>query len=553
MNIVRGQGVPDSIYIDDITEKSFMNNLSVRYRKKQIYTFIGEQLIAVNPYEEIASLYNDETLMSYKNSLPEEVQPHIFVLADLTYRQLIHDRENQCVIITGESGAGKTHTAKIFIQYITHPGISVMSENSLEGIKEKLMSSDLVLTAFGNAKTSLNENASRFGKYLEIGYDAVGGPLGARVLPFRLETSRVVARPENERSFHIFYMMMTQENIIDDLRLDSDITKYAYLQKGCKILNSMDDSKEFSKLSQAMDTLGFETSTQITIWKLLASILLLGNINYEPVKIGLVEGSQIQGRTEVQEVSLLLKILEPDLTAALTSRIISSGLSRKRSSNIQIPLSVTKAQNARDIFCTALYKRVFDLVIEKVNAGIGKKVQMKSTAILGVLDIHGSEIFDENFFEQFCINYCDEKIQQVYIDFVLKEEQSKIQNEGIDWTEIKYFDNAPIVSLIEAVPTGIFTLLDDVCDYNDVESKIIIEALDKVFGSSGECPHKNYDSENRNPDSFRILHSVGPVDYNVEDFAVRNNDEIWDSFKNLLIGSRDSVIANLYKKKIKEI
>jgi len=258
MNLIDGQGLPDFIMLEDdkVNEDGFMQNLSLRFSKRQIYTYIGEQLVAMNPYQKMPHLYDEKTMRTYYDMYLYEVQPHIYALADDTFRSLMHTKKDQCVIITGESGAGKTEASKILMQYITK--ISAGGA-SADRIKDKLLQTNPVFEAFGCAKTVRNDNSSRFGKYMEIQFDGAGIPLGGKISQYLLEKSRVVTRTEGERAFHIFYMLLSQgDGFASKYELKADPEYYEYLALSrCYTCDHQNDGLEFKAVQHALTTLGF--------------------------------------------------------------------------------------------------------------------------------------------------------------------------------------------------------------------------------------------------------------------------------------------------------
>lgn len=539
MNIIQGQGLPDFVMLESISEKDFLDNLKVRFGQKQIYTYIGEQVVAMNPFTNPGN--TGKTWMdNYKGRYLYEVQPHIYALADDTFRSLTTTKKDQCVIITGESGAGKTEASKIFMSYIA----AVSAHGGKAGtIKEHLNDSNPVLEAFGNAKTVRNDNSSRFGKYMEIQFSAVGVPLGGKISQYLLEKSRVVGRALEERSFHIFYNVLCGG--VSGLGLTNNPADYHYLSLSqCYKVDHVDDKKDFMEVSAAMDRLGFAPNDKQSVWHAVSAMLHLGNIKFidSAVKKS-TDSCEVANKDVVRQVAKLLNINDDILCSALTSRSLTTGQGGKDSS-IVVWLDVVQAERCRDSLAKALYTRIFSWVVDKINTSIENKGL--SDCVIGVLDIYGFEIFQINSFEQFCINYCNEKLQQLFIELVLKQEQEEYVREGIEWSKVDYFNNQPIVDLVEG-KAGIIKLLDEACMVGQTTPMEWLQklertlAVNKHFGTFVTTKDKSISR-----DVFRIVHYAGQVDYNIEWFLDKNKDTLFQSLVTTMEGSKDSLMRALF-------
>lgn len=543
MNIVEGQGWPDFLMLPKVDENEFYKNLDLRFKQRQIYTYIGEQVVSMNPFERLNNT-SDETVAQYKKKYMYEVPPHVFALAEDTYTSLMTNRSDQCVIITGESGAGKTEASKIFMQYIAK--VSGKGEKA-ESIKQSLLASNPVLESFGNAKTVRNDNSSRFGKYMEIQFDGAGAPQAGQISQYLLEKSRVVTRAKDERSFHIFYFLLSQKDMLPGLSLTADHANYHYLKlSGCYNVPHMNDAKEFQEVSSAMLNLGFEPDNQKSVWSFLSAILNIGNVQFSPDKsITSADASKIVNTDCLATVSKLLSVDVASMAKALTTRSITTGAGRANSS-INVYLDVAQAEFSRDSLAKTLYDKIFDWVVTKINSRIQSDSNKKAEMVVGVLDIYGFEIFDNNSFEQFCINYCNEKLQQLFIELVLRSEQEEYVREGIEWTPIDFFNNVPICQLIEG-KMGIFKTLDDTCM---VGKATPMEFLDRLNSSQGK--HDHYRSfvsskdKSISPGAFRIKHYAGEVDYEVEGFLFKNQDTLWNSLREAMQGSSNPLMEVLF-------
>lgn len=546
MNIVAGQGMPDFVMLDTVSEDAFMENLTLRFQKQQIYTYIGEQVVSMNPFTRLQNLYSDATLKEYNRKYMYEVQPHIFALADDTVRSLQNTKRDQCVIVTGESGAGKTEAAKHFMQYL-----AAVTGEGAKGIKGKLLDSNPVLEAFGNAKTLRNDNSSRFGKYMEVQFNGACQPIGGKVSQYLLEKGRVCSRSEGERSFHIFYQLLSQPSLCSKLNLVPDASKYSYLNLSkCIKLDDVSDAAEFEQVVHCMKTLEFTSGQIQSVWEVLASILHLGQLEFEEGKEAKVASSQISNQSTVFPLVLpLLGVSEAQLMTAMTNRGITTGRARRMSTFIAVPLSITQAKAGRDSLAKALYNCIFDMVVNQLNLCIKHPANLITEVVVGVLDIYGFEIFEHNSFEQFCINYCNEKLQQLFIELVLKQEQEEYEREGIAWTKIDYFNNAHIVSLLEGKPQGIISYLDETCLLSNSDPAQFLDKIDTAFSK-----HERYYSKaaakgkdaNFPIGAFRVNHYAGMVTYETEHFIAKNTDTLFETLKQMIQSSSNPVIRDFF-------
>eukprot|EP01091_Cochliopodium_minus_P002670 TRINITY_DN1251_c0_g1_i2.p1 TRINITY_DN1251_c0_g1~~TRINITY_DN1251_c0_g1_i2.p1 ORF type:complete len:527 (-),score=175.60 TRINITY_DN1251_c0_g1_i2:1721-3274(-) len=465
-------GVWDLILMDKPSEDEMYDNLSKRLKAESIYTYIGEVLISMNPYKQL-QIYGQKVINDYVSKKIYENPPHVYAIAEAAYRNMRSNNANQCVIISGESGAGKTEASKKLMEYIT--AVSKNSE-SVGKVKSMLLESNPILESFGNAKTVRNDNSSRFGKYMEIMFDFMGAPIGGKVTNYLLEKSRVIHRAEGERSFHIFYMLLrgAPDNIIKKLGLTRTPFDYEYLKDGnCDKIDGVDDTKEWKDVINAMDILGLKDTEKEFFWKIIASVLLLGNINFSEEDKGQYHAAIVVNTNILKTIAANLEIDEKDLLGALTTKTLTTGQKK-----LNVPQQKSEAMISRDSFAKDLYSYLFDQVVALINKSIQVSTNKKGEEEedryrkIGVLDIYGFEIFDNNSFEQFCINFCNEKLQQYFIELTLKSEQEEYIREGIEWENIDYFNNKIICDLIEAKPISIISLLDEDCRLsktNDLE------------------------------------------------------------------------------------
>lgn len=435
---VAKQGVDDLVMLPKVSEVAIVENLAKRYENDLIYTFIGPVLVAVNPYRDL-KVTGEKFVELYHGHFPHENPPHAYSLTEEAYRAMKSEKENQCILISGESGAGKTETAKIIMGFIS---MVTGGNEKVEYVKKVVLESNPLLEAFGNAKTLRNNNSSRFGKYFEIQFDLAGDPCGGKITNYLLEKSRVVFQQNGERCFHFFYNFLAGAS-------DSDLQKYTlyavenffYVNQGnAYVVDGINDVEDYAEVMNAMVACGISTKEQEQIKYLIAGILHLGNITFkEDSKKG---NASVYDPSILELAASLLQVDAMTLNNAILFRVIQTGgaAQSNRSSTYNVPQNPEQATSARDALAKEIYSRMFDWIVEKVNFALGKfKLPFKN--VIGILDIYGFEIFQKNGFEQFCINYVNEKLQQYFIELTLKAEQEEYVREGIKWTPIKYFNN----------------------------------------------------------------------------------------------------------------
>ncbi|XP_077576442.1 myosin IEb isoform X2 [Stigmatopora nigra] len=527
-------GVDDMVLLSKINEDAITDNLKKRYMDDYIFTYIGPVLISVNPFKQLP-YFTEREVELYQGAAQYENPPHIYALADDVYRNMMIDGENQCVIISGESGAGKTVAAKYIMSYVSK--VSGGGEK-VQHVKDIILQSNPLLEAFGNAKTSRNNNSSRFGKYFEIQFGRGGAPDGGKISNFLLEKSRVVSQNSGERNFHIYYQLL--EGASGEQRENLGVTTadyYNYLnQSGTFTVEDLDDAKELAATLEAMSVVGLSVEDQDSVVQLVAGILHLGNINFcEENNFAAVESSDF-----LAFPAFLLGIPQEQLRGKLTSRIMDSKWGGK-SESIAVTLNTEQACFTRDALAKALYSRLFDFLVDCVNRAMQKEQEEFN---IGVLDIYGFEIFQQNGFEQFCINFVNEKLQQIFIQLTLKAEQEEYVQEGIKWTPIDYFNNKVVCDLIESKlnPPGIMSVLDDVCATmhakGDGADQTLLQKLQGQVGS-----HEHFSSWNK---GFVVHHYAGKVSYDVSGFCERNRDVLFNDIIELMQGSEFPFIRALF-------
>ncbi|XP_054642605.1 unconventional myosin-Ib isoform X5 [Dunckerocampus dactyliophorus] len=539
-------GVGDMVLLEPLSEESFIENLRKRFDHNEIYTYIGSVVISVNPYKSML-IYTPERVEEYRNRNFYELSPHIYALADEAYRSLRDQDKDQCILITGESGAGKTEASKLVMSYVA----AVCGKGQeVNKVKEQLLQSNPVLEAFGNAKTVRNDNSSRFGKYMDIEFDFKGDPLGGVISNYLLEKSRVVKQPRGERNFHIFYQLLSgaSDDTLKKLKLDRDFSKYNYLSLDSAVVNGLDDATNFRTVRNAMQIVGFMEDEVQSVLELVAAVLKLGNIEFKPEsRCNGTDESRVKDKNDLKEMCELLGIEQSVLERAFSYRTVEAKMEK-----VSTTLNVAQAYYARDALAKNLYSRLFSWIVNRINESI--KAQAKTRhKVMGVLDIYGFEIFEDNSFEQFIINYCNEKLQQIFIELTLREEQEEYVREGIEWTNIEYFNNAIICDLIENHQNGILAMLDEEClrpgtvtDETFLDKLNMICAEHQHFESRLSKNSKFLNDHSLPHCCFRIQHYAGKVLYRVEGFVDKNNDLLYRDLSQAMYKANHTLIKHLF-------
>ncbi|XP_036379609.1 unconventional myosin-Ic-like isoform X2 [Megalops cyprinoides] len=540
-------GVQDFVLLENYTsEAAFIENLRKRFKENLIYTYIGSVLVSVNPYKEL-EIYTKQHMERYRGVNFYEVSPHIYAVSDNSYRSMRTERRDQCILISGESGAGKTEASKKILQYYA---VTCPASEQVQMVKDRLLQSNPVLEAFGNAKTLRNDNSSRFGKYMDIQFDFKGAPVGGHILNYLLEKSRVVHQNHGERNFHIFYQLIEggDEDLLRRLGLERNPQQYQYLVKGnCPKVSSINDRNDWKVVRKALTVIGFSDEEVEELLNIIASVLHMGNVQFAAEESG---NSFITTETQIKYLAKLLGVEGSALKEALThKKIIAKG------EELMSPLNLEQAACARDALAKAVYGRTFTWLVNKINLSLAFKDEVyhtsKSAAVIGLLDIYGFEVFQHNSFEQFCINYCNEKLQQLFIELTLKSEQEEYESEGITWEPVQYFNNKIICDLVEEKFKGIISILDEEClRPGDASDLTFLEKLESTVGGHAHfVTHKLADGKTRkvmSREEFRLLHYAGEVNYNVNGFLDKNNDLLFRNLKEVICQSENSILTQCF-------
>ncbi|KAF7471631.1 Hypothetical predicted protein [Marmota monax] len=444
-------GENDLTALSYLHEPAVLHNLRVRFiDSKLIYTYCGIVLVAINPYEQLP-IYGEDIINAYSGQNMGDMDPHIFAVAEEAYKQMARDERNQSIIVSGESGAGKTVSAKYAMRYFA----TVSGSASEANVEEKVLASNPIMESIGNAKTTRNDNSSRFGKYIEIGFDKRYRIIGANMRTYLLEKSRVVFQAEEERNYHIFYQLCASAQLPEFkmLRLGNANSFHYTKQGGSPVIEGVDDAKEMAHTRQACTLLGISESYQMGIFRILAGILHLGNVAFTSR-----DSDSCTIPPKHEPLSIFCDLMGVDYEE-MCHWLCHRKLATATETYIK-PISKLQATNARDALAKHIYAKLFNWIVDHVNQALHSAVKQHS--FIGVLDIYGFETFEINSFEQFCINYANEKLQQQFNMHVFKLEQEEYMKEQIPWTLIDFYDNQPCINLIES-KLGVLDLLDEEC------------------------------------------------------------------------------------------
>lgn len=528
-------GVDDMTKLAYLHEPGVLDNLRSRYDINEIYTYTGNILIAVNPFIKLPHLYDSHMMAQYKGAGFGELSPHPFAIADAAYRLMINEGISQSILVSGESGAGKTESTKLLMRYLAYMGGRA---NAAEGrtVEQKVLESNPVLEAFGNAKTVRNNNSSRFGKFVEIQFDQKGRISGAAIRTYLLERSRVCQLSDPERNYHCFYMLCAApQEVVQKYKLGNPRTFHYLNQTNCYELDGVDEFKEYCDTRRAMDVVGISFEEQEAIFQVVAAILHLGNIEFSKGKeMDSSTPKDEKSRFHLQTAAELFMCDAKALEDSLCKRVIVT-----RDETIVKCLDPEAATLSRDALAKIVYTRLFDWLVDKINNSIGQDPDSKS--LIGVLDIYGFESFKTNSFEQFCINLTNEKLQQHFNQHVFKMEQEEYKKEEIDWSYIEFVDNQDILDLIEKKPGGIIALLDEACMFPRSTNETFAQKLYQTFKN-----HKRFSKPKLSRSDFTIGHYAGDVTYQTDLFLDKNKDYVVAEHQALLYASKCPFVSGLF-------
>jgi myosin protein heavy chain len=503
-------GIEDMARLSYLSEPAVLENLRFRYAQNKIYTYSGLFLVAVNPYK-MLPIYTNETIQKHVGKRRKDIEPHVYTVSDVAYRQMLTNQINQSMLVTGESGAGKTENTKRVIQYLT----AIAGANSGGGkLEQQLLQTNPLLEAFGNAKTLRNNNSSRFGKFIEIDFNSKGFIAGTKIDHYLLETTRVCSQHQDERNFHIFYQITADAESRKKyfLRPASD---YNYLSKsGCLVVEGVNDEKEFKDTIESMKIIGMNVSEIDSVLTTVAAILHLGNIEFVDNHD---DQSVVKDRDALQLACKLLGVDDAILLDGFQRPILKVG-----NQSVQKHVTAKEARANRDSLVKSMYLRLFEWLVNRINQSLVTNEKVMN--FIGVLDIAGFEIFEDNSFEQLSINFTNEKLQQFFNNHMFKKEQEEYAEERIQWTFQDFgLDLQPTIDLIEAVPYGILDILNDVSKFTGATDENFCNQVIKTHDKKPVFSRFKFDQL-----SFIIKHYAGDVTYNTRGWLVKNVDPLND-------------------------
>ncbi|XP_019480078.1 PREDICTED: unconventional myosin-VIIb isoform X1 [Hipposideros armiger] len=536
------QGVDDMIHLGDLNEAGMVHNLLIRYQQHKIYTYTGSILVAVNPFQ-VLPLYTLEQVQLHYAQHAGELPPHVFTIANSCYFNMKRNKRDQCCIISGESGAGKTETTKLILQFLA----TISGQHSW--IEQQVLEANPILEAFGNAKTIRNDNSSRFGKYIDIYFNPSGVIEGARIEQFLLEKSRVCRQAPEERNYHIFYCMLmgmsAEEKQLLGLGTPSE---YHYLTMGnCTSCEGLDDAKDYAHVRSALKILMFSDSENWDLSKLLAAILHLGNMEFMAAVFENLDSSDVKETPAFPTVTKLLEVEHQALRDCLIKHSIII-----RGESVTRPLNIAQAAARRDAFAKGIYGHLFLWIVKKINAAIftpPAQDPKNERRAVGLLDIFGFENFQNNSFEQLCINFANEHLQQLFVQHVFSMEQEEYCSESIPWDFINYTDNRPTLDLLALKPLSIISLLDEESHFPQGTDATMLQKLNSVHANSKAFlqPKNIYDAR------FGIVHFAGVVYYQTEGFLEKNRDVLSTDILTLVHSSQNNFLREIFKFKSADI
>ncbi|XP_052416149.1 unconventional myosin-IXAa isoform X8 [Carassius gibelio] len=542
----------DLCNLPDLNEKTLLDNLRSRFKQEKIYTYVGSILIVINPFK-FLPIYNPKYVKMYDNHQLGKLEPHIYAVADVAYHAMLQSKQNQCIVISGESGSGKTQSTNFLIHHLT----ALSQKGFASGVEQIILGAGPVLEAFGNAKTAHNNNSSRFGKFIQVNYQESGTVRGAYVEKYLLEKSRLVYQEHNERNYHVFYYLLAgaseEERTLFHLKKPEEyhylnqMTKkphrlhwenyYENEPQDCFTVEGEDLKHDFERLQLAMEMVGFLPVTRKQIFSLLSAILHLGNIRYKK-KIYREDSIDICNPEILPVVSELLEVKEETLSEALTTRkTVTVG------EKLIVPYKLAEAGTVRDSMAKSLYSALFDWIVFRINHALLNQRDLEESAkilSIGVLDIFGFEDYENNSFEQFCINFANERLQHYFNQHIFKLEQEEYRSEDITWHNIDYIDNTGCINLISKKPTALLHLLDEECNFPQATNQTLLDKFKRQHEGNRYIEFPAVMEP-----AFIIKHYAGKVKYGVKDFREKNTDHMRPDIVALLKSSKNAFICGL--------
>uniref|UniRef100_A0A8C9V012 Myosin heavy chain 10 n=1 Tax=Scleropages formosus TaxID=113540 RepID=A0A8C9V012_SCLFO len=557
MNPPKFSKVEDMAELTCLNEASVLHNLKERYYSGLIYTYSGLFCVVINPYKNLP-IYSENIIEMYRGKKRHEMPPHIYAISETAYRCMLQDREDQSILCTGESGAGKTENTKKVIQYLAHVASSHKGRKDhnippdspkpkpvkLQGeLERQLLQANPILESFGNAKTVKNDNSSRFGKFIRINFDVTGYIVGANIETYLLEKSRAIRQAKDERTFHVFYQLLAGagEHLKSDLLLEG-FNSYRFLSNGNIPIPGQQDKDNFQETMEAMHIMSFSHEEILAMLKVVSSVLQFGNIVFKKERN--TDQASMPENTAAQKLCHLLGMNVMEFTRAILTPRIKVGRDY-----VQKAQTKEQADFAVEALAKATYERLFRWLVHRINKALDR-TKRQGASFIGILDIAGFEIFELNSFEQLCINYTNEKLQQLFNHTMFILEQEEYQREGIEWSFIDFgLDLQPCIDLIERPtnPPGILALLDEECWFPKATDKSFVE---KVVQELGTHPKFQKPRQLKDKADFCIIHYAGRVDYKADEWLMKNMDPLNDNVATLLHQSTDKFVAELWKDEI---
>ncbi|KAG7311722.1 hypothetical protein JYU34_002775 [Plutella xylostella] len=527
--------VEDMITLGELQEYTILRNLHIRYNQQLIYTYTGTMLIAINPYE-ILPIYTMDQINFYQQRKMGEIPPHIFAIGDNSYQELMDTWSNQCVVISGESGAGKTESTKLLLQYLA------AASGKHSWIEQQIQETNPILEAFGNAKTVRNDNSSRFGKYINIFFSRKGIIEGANIEQYLLEKSRIVSQNNGERNYHIFYSLVTGLAADEKKKLElGHPSDYFYLNCGKMLTcDGRNDGVEFSDVRSAFKVLNFPDSEVWGIFSLLAAILHIGNLRFKSINLNNMDTSEVADMVNTNRIATLLGVNKAMLCEALTRKTLMA-----HGDKVVQSLTATAATDGRDALVKAIYGHIFEYIVEMIDKTLHKDQNVSSGAV-GILDIFGFENFDTNSFEQLCINYANENLQQFFVRHIFKLEQEQYEKEGITWSNINYTDNQENLDMIGLKPMNLLSLIDEESRFPKGTDLTLLTKLSSNHSTKTCYITPKSSHEHR----FGVRHFAGDVFYEVKGFLDKNRDLLTADVKEMVASSSNQFLKSLFESEL---
>lgn len=505
---------PDLVHLDSLNEGLILHNLKERYQVEQIYTNIGTILVSINPYKRLP-LYTFEQIHRYSRKGTRELPPHVYSIADRAYKALVLEGLDQSILISGESGAGKTEATKQCLNFIAEIA------GSASNIEQKILNTNPILEAFGNAKTLRNDNSSRFGRFTEVFFNNAGQISGAAIKNYLLEKSRVPFQQEGERNYHVFYQLLASD-LAKDFGLEDGADCFYYAaQSGCTEVLGIDDAFEHEDCYNALEQIGMTKEQIHWVYSLVAVVLHIGNIIFASDGD---QGSVIKSEKALELTAKTLGVSADKLKASLLTREVVIN-----NEHMILPMRPLDAKQGAGALAKAIYGNLFDWLVNRINLAL----QGGSGSFIGILDIFGFEVFEKNLFEQLCINFTNEKLQRLFNNHTFNEEEAFYKSEGVDFEHVSYIDNKPIIDLLEGRrPPGILLIADDEIKTPGHNDQRFVGKIDRIHKKNPNYIDVSHSLKGKS--SFSIKHYAGPVSYDATGFLAKNKDLLRKDLYNLI-------------------